>query len=139
MSIYGTWLMFDTDHEDDCAVWVKEDDCWHIGDAPCDCGTPNAPIIYEGSHVLPSDDDRRGGWLEVGAIPGFITRDGRDDGNGLWDWLRIGIGALPSLEQYQGKPYMAAGQATVVLTRRQVQQLRDTLTSWLEREPDHDE
>lgn len=140
MSIYATWLMLDgSDHVDGCAVYVEtEPGSFEFSGRECDCnrGMREAPIVYEGSHVLPSTDDRRGGYVEVGGIPDFIERDGRDDaqGYGLKDWLRIGIGALPSIEQYEGGPYVEGGHATVVLERRQVEELRDTLAEWLERE-----
>lgn len=140
MSIYGTWLMFDEGHEEDCGKWVESSpDCFELDDQrPCTCGRPFMPIIYEGSHHLPSDDDPRGGWVEVGAIPGFIEREGREQ-TGLWDWLRLGVGNEPSRTQYEGRPYVSGGDATVVLTRPQVERLRDTLTMWLERKPDADE
>lgn len=138
MSIYGTWLSLgDDEHEDGCAIWVEvEPGCFEHSGKPCDCGIPRSPIVYEGSHVLPSDDDRRGGSLDVAGIPDFVTRDGRDNaqGEGLKDWLRLSVGALPSLERYDGKPYVAGGHATVVLTRSHVEELRDTLTAWLDRE-----
>jgi hypothetical protein len=44
------------------------------------------------------------------------------------------VDADPSTLLYEGKPYVAGGHATVVLTRSHVEELRDTLTAWLERE-----
>lgn len=110
MSIYGsTWDTDADDHEQDCARWV-ECDCpdspvahsrwmggndgrhWRYdGDRPCSCLC--GPIIYQGSHVLPSNEDRRGGSLGFGEIAGDITRDGRDDGpedeDQPWPYLRV--------------------------------------------------
>jgi hypothetical protein len=140
LSIYGTWLsLADDEHEDGCAVYVEDppgSNVYEWSGKPCDCGTPRAPIVYEGSHVLPSDEDRRGGYVDIAAIPDFITRDGRDDaqGEGLKDWLRLSVGALPSSLVREGEPYVAGGNAVVVLTRPLVEELRDTLTAWLERE-----
>lgn len=125
MSIYATWLrLFAGEHEESCAVWVETppgSGTFRFSKKPCDCGMPRAPIAYQGSHVLPSDDDPRGGTVDVAAIPDFITRDGRDDarGEGLKDWLRLSV--------------YADGDA-VVLTRRHVRLLRDTLTEWLDAE-----
>lgn len=127
MSVYGTWLRLSHDeHEHGCAVWVENppgSDCFEWSHEPCDCGQPKSPLLYQGSHVLPSNDDERGGWLDVAGIPDYITRDGRDDahGTGLKDWLRLIMGDQD-------------GKATLVLTRQQVQELRDVLTLWLERE-----
>lgn len=133
MSIYATWLSLgDDEHEDGCAVYVEDppgSDCFEFSGRPCSCGTPRAPIVYEGSHVLPSPGDRRGGYIDVAAIPNHIERDGRDDdGEGaLKDWLRLTVGNPPSA---------STGDACVVLDRPLVVELRDTLTAWLEREPD---
>ena len=141
MSIYGTFLtLSDDDHEDGCAIYVENppgSSCFEFSGKPCSCGTPRAPIVYEGSHILPSDDDRRGGEVQLASIPDFITRDGRDDakGDGLKDWLRLSVCSLNSEMQYQGAPYVTAGQADVVLSRSLVKELRDALTGWLEREP----
>ncbi|MFE4518020.1 hypothetical protein ACFRMQ_27980 [Kitasatospora sp. NPDC056783] len=44
------------------ATWPHLADDGH-GDAAA------APRIHQGSHVSPGDDDPRGGWLELGAIP----------------------------------------------------------------------
>jgi hypothetical protein len=139
LSIYATILDLSADeHDDDCAVWVETSPgLFDRSGKPCDCGDrKRGPIVYEGSHVLPSDDDRRGGSIDLASIPDFITRDGRDDaqGQGLKDWLRLGVHSEPSREQYQGKPYVAGGDATVILDRPLVEALRDELTAWLERE-----
>jgi hypothetical protein len=125
VSIYATWLaLSDDEHEESCAVYVEtrpDSGIFEFSGEPCDCGLPGAPIVYQGSHVLPSDDDARGGSVDVAAIPSFIVRDGRDDaqGEGLKDWLRLSVDA--------------DGDA-VVLTRRHVRLLRDTLTEWLDAE-----
>lgn len=104
MSIYATWLYFHDDPDDPCN----------------DLG---APYLYRGSHILPSLDDERGGYVEVAAIPNYIVREGRADGGpGLHDWLRVSVG--------DGK---------AVLNRAHVQRLRDTLTEWLDRSPDPNE
>lgn len=125
MSIYGTMLVLNDDHEHECQKWVEdvdERDSYHLDDSePCTCGRPRWPLKYQGSHVLPSDDpSEKGGYVEVGMIPDHITRDGRDDApeGALKDWLRLGV-----------------NESTCVLTRRQVTELRDTLTAWLDREP----
>ncbi|MFD9564395.1 hypothetical protein [Streptomyces sp. NPDC059994] len=53
-----------------------------------------APWIYQGSHILPDEDDRRGGVIGLALIPSHITRDGRDDqpnDDTPWPWLRLHI------------------------------------------------
>lgn len=40
------------------------------------CGEP---WLYRGSHILPAEDDPRGGEIGLALIPSHITRDGRDD------------------------------------------------------------
>ncbi|HJS83719.1 MAG TPA: hypothetical protein VJ742_12895 [Nitrososphaera sp.] len=90
MSIYGTWFMLDDMNEELGHPWV-----------------------YEGSHVLPTENSPRGGWIEVGAIPDHIEREGESPPH---DWLRLGV-----------------NNETIVLNRGQVEGLRETLTSWLDR------
>ena len=96
----------------------------------------DAPVIYQGSHVLPDENSPRGGSVDVAMIPDFITRDGRDDaqGTGLKDWLRLSVDSEDSETRYEGVVVVKGGRAVVVLTRPQVERLRDTLTDWLERE-----
>jgi hypothetical protein len=131
MSIYASWLTLgDGEHEDGCAIYVEDppgSNCFEFSGEPCDCGTPRAPIVYEGSHVLPSNTDRRAGYIDVAGIPDHIVREGREDGReGVpKDWLRLSVGSVPSTTMYG---------AALVLDRALVMELRDTLTAWLERE-----
>ena len=119
MSIYGSLEAPDDDsHEDDCARWEKHDNIWEVSDRPCDCGQPDAPLVYQGSHILPADTDKRGGAVDIACIGSHITRDGRDNGSedqGPWPYLRLGV-----------------NEGTVVLTRRNVEQIHKTLSWWLE-------
>lgn len=140
MSIYGTTVTFDAhEHADDCAKWTPIID--QIGtrldndggqfvlshDVACSCAA--GPIRYLGSHVLPSNTDERGGSFAVGELAGFITRDGRDDGpeedDDAWPWLRVTI-----------REAGAEDCQDVVLDRAQVTELRDYLSSWLDRTGD---
>ena len=87
---------------------------------PCDCGTPTAPIIYQGSHIVPADTDPRGGTIDIAGIPGHITRPGlpptnTDDETLPWHpWLRLGVNS-----------------ETVVLDRRGVELVHRELGEWL--------
>jgi hypothetical protein len=141
VSIYASWRGLDSEHEEDCAFWVEvEDGLFEMGDPEnCTCGLPRAPLIYQGSHVLPSDEDPKGGSVEIASIGDHITRDGRDDAKEgePKDWLRLGVSNEASQETNEdGSPYIKAGDATVVLTRPHVEILRDELTAWLERKPE---
>ncbi|WP_328903248.1 hypothetical protein OHR86_28005 [Streptomyces sp. NBC_00441] len=52
------------------------------------------PWAYQGSHILPTEDDPHAGCVSLASIPSHITRDGRDDhpDDGTpWPWLRIAI------------------------------------------------
>ena len=143
MSIYGsTWMVDGVDHAHDCARW-QNCDCllgpWdhnhfsirndgthqrYASDEPCTCNA--GPIVYQGSHILPSSTDRRGGSLSLGEIAGWITRDGRDDGpedeDTPWPWLRVTMRTVD-----------ADDCQDVVLDRVHVETLRDYLTDWLGR------
>ena len=136
MSVYATWLGFaDDEHEDDCAKWIPA-----TGDDPfvaiysdgrrltladetactCRCG----PIFYQGSHILPTNDDERRGVVHMCAIPAFVpyNRSGEDYPDDIEDkvlpWLRLSV-----------------NQESVVLDHSQVLALQATMTTWLERVP----
>lgn len=118
MSIFASWgAPSDDEHTDDCARWEKDGDMWDISDRPCDCGQPDSPLVYAGSHILPSEEDPRGGWVDIASIPSHITRDGRDDrpeDEAPWPFLRFGV-----------------NEGTVILTRRNVEQVAEALNEWL--------
>lgn len=59
-----------------------------------------APLVYQGSHVMPTTDSPRGGSVDLGYLPGFITHEGRDRAGtpgdqagdeGVWPWLRLSV------------------------------------------------
>ena len=132
MSIYGSLPAPSDDHLEGCAKWVPnlhgviegmitERGSYGFDDSqPCTCGRPDTPLVYQGSHVLPSEDDERGGWVDIACIAGFITRDGNDDSDldydTPWPYLRFGVNG-----------------ETVVLTERNVEQIAETLNGWLAR------
>lgn len=109
MSIYATRLYLG-DFEDSAGKQI---------------GNPEGPPwIFQGSHILPSVADKRGGVFGINAIPNHVTREGREDGGpGLHDWLQV---------------FASDGHSDVdlVLNRAQVIALRRTLTRWLNRSPD---
>lgn len=129
MSIYGSLPAPNDDHEEGCAKWVKdhkafeglitEHGSYGFDDTKrCTCGRPDAPLVYQGSHVLPSETDQRGGHLDIASIPGFISRDRAEERDGdydsPWPYLRFGV-----------------NEQTVVLTERSVRLVADTLNEWL--------
>lgn len=97
-----------------------------------------APIAYQGSHVMPGPGDDRAGSLDLGSIPGWLTKDGwcvhghgdhdemdcEDEGDlpAVWPFLRVSVGEVPD---QRGE--------TILLDRAQVLALRDELTGWLAR------
>ena len=122
MSIYCSIFGFPSEHSPRCkrirkirAKVYEQDDS-----KPCTCG--ECPIQYQGSHVLPSNRDKRDGDFGIAAIPSHITRNGRDDKpeNGKWyPWLRV---------------HLSDGhEDAVILTKKQVEKLRDALIDWLKR------
>jgi hypothetical protein len=81
---------------------------------------PGPPWVYQGSHILPAEDDPRGGSIGLAMVPSHITRDGRDDqpADGTpWPWLRL------SVEQDSGDP-------AVVINPVQARHLAAQLTDW---------
>lgn len=94
--------------------------------APSDDGHKDAyevPLVYQGSHHLPSEDDERGGWVDLALIPGHVR------------YWRDNPGAPEETEPDDAPPdpYLRFGvnNETVVLTRRQVELVHETLTEWL--------
>lgn len=78
------------------------------------------PYGYQGSHVLPSEDDPRdGGWaLQLAGVPSHITRDGRDDqpeDGKPWPWMRLSL-----------------HDEDAVLHARQVREIWEVMGAWLE-------
>lgn len=141
MSIYGsTWSVDADDHTDTCQLWqlappglpilgplrYDNDGTVHYIDRNRSCTCLCGPVVYQGSHVLPADTDRRAGTFGFAEIPGHITRDGRDDGpeddDRPWPWLRVTMRA-------EGAPDCQ----DVVLDRGQAETLRDYLIDWLQR------
>lgn len=132
MSIFASLAAPNCDHRFDdlpmCARYVESppgSGCYEFGDKPCDCGLPDAPLRYQGSHILPSDDDERGGEFDLALIPGHIERlpdrPALNDGYGPpWPYLRFGLSDADG------------GDATVILRPAQARQIRDTLTAWLD-------
>ena len=124
MSIYCSIFDFDSEHSKKCARMSKHKSIRGVWDydesKPCTCGT--APILYQGSHILPSNKDQRKGDIGIAAIPDHITRDGRDDHpeEGKWyPWLRVHL--------------WGGFQDSLVLDYKQVAAFHAALGNWLER------
>jgi hypothetical protein len=83
---------------------------------------PGPPWTYQGSHILPAEDDPRGGSIGLALIPSHITRDGRDDqpADGTpYPWLRLSIDTEDD-------------HAAVVLNPQQARYLAEQLTAWVD-------
>lgn len=113
------------------------------------------PLRYGGSHIIPSLDGVRGGRVDTAHIPGFITRDGQDNGTDdeeepWWPFLRLSVTpaqrptfsayqrlvgladrlAVTDLQLAQDVRLAALGEDTVVLDVVQVDALLADLTRW---------
>lgn len=112
----------DWEHEDECAHWDKQGDTWYTSGNPCNCGQPQAPIIYQGSHVLPSEEDKRGGTVDLALIPEHVRfwRDNPD-------------ADVKDEPEEHPEPFLRFGvnDSTVILTKEHVKQIVDELTWWL--------
>lgn len=107
MSIYGSLpAPGDDEHTDECARWVKNGDMW-MALYPCDCGQPDAPLVYHGSQHWPAETDERGGYVDIAAPVSF-------DDDCPNPFLRFGV-----------------NDSTVVLTLRNVRQVAASLNEWL--------
>lgn len=93
-----------------------------IGDE-WDAKRKEKPLRYGGSHLFPKASDPRGGRVDLAFIARHITRDGKDDrpeNSPMHPWLRFGVS---SEDNESGD--------TILLTREQVQKLRDQLDWFL--------
>lgn len=124
MSIYGSLpAPSDDEHVDGCACYVEtEPSVFEANDHDCDCGQPDAPLVYQGSHVLPSETDERGGFVDIASIAAGV-RYWRDNPDATIDTEPDGL----------VEPFLRFGvnEGTVVLTRRHVEEIVGTLTEWL--------
>jgi hypothetical protein len=146
VSIFATLFELDDDNHDwpECAKYVQTQDStpgawsaagndgryWVRNDkAAFTCGNP-PPLVYRGSHVNPSVGDPRGGVLLVCGIPDHCHPDARwdedDDGRPV-EFLR-----LFASEDETTDGGSDPGQATLVLDLKQVTELRDALTEWID-------
>lgn len=158
MSIFATWMHIEDERQTqefykeqgiDYGVITEEGELEDLNDLPEEM--LDAPIVYQGSHVLPDYKDRRGGSVEVASIPNHITRDDHPYGKEGQPkpFMRLGVHSEDSDTRgydYEGKgkdfkmiknpnkPYVEGGSATVILTKEQVLRLRDTFNEWLETE-----
>lgn len=134
--MYATWL--ELCHPDQIAADLAADGYGYvvIGD-DTEERELGSPYVYRGSHVVPADGDPRGGSLGVAAIPNHCHPDAdrspdrdEDDVSHRVDFLRLDLTEDPTTYRYEWHN----GDATVVLDRRQVTVLRDTLNRWLDSE-----
>lgn len=115
MSVYASWPAPCEDHPSTCAVYVETSPgVFDWSGKPCDCGLVDAPIVYQGSHVMPSDDDPRGGGVDIASIPAFVRNGADPDAEGWLPWLRFGI-----------------NEGVVILDRRGVELVHRSLGEWL--------
>lgn len=80
-------------------------------------GEHGTPYAYQGSHILPAEDDPRDGCVQLAEVPSHITRDGRDDQpehGAPWPWLRLSVNA-----------------SDAVLHARQVREVWESMGAWL--------
>lgn len=132
MSIYASLAApSDDEHELGCDFYREtSQDYFEISGEVCNCGQPDAPIVYQGSNVLPSLDDRRGGWVDIALIPPHVRYWRESPGAPVasepdsWTsspepFLRFGVGEL------------RGDHGTVLLTVRNVIEVRDTLSAWI--------
>ena len=123
MSIYQSGFALGSEHQRRCPRISIKEGFWQQDDSkPCTCRS--TPILYRGSHIFPSQRDPRGGEIGISSIPGFITRNGKDDAEDIGDvhpFLRVHLTpASPDTD-------------TLILTKSQVMAFRDALTSWIQR------
>ena len=111
MSIYYSYWDLGSEHGPKCKRVRKMRGGFTQDDnKPCTCGS--CPIEFMGSHILPTENDRRNGILGISAIPDHITN--------------------PKADNFPWKPYLRVhiNDATVVITRVQAAKFIEALTHW---------
>lgn len=82
------------------------------------------PWRYLGSHILPAEEDPRGGSIGLALIPSHITRDGRDgqpEDGAPWPWLRLSL---------DGCDHNRVLDPTLILNPVQARRLAEQLSAW---------
>jgi hypothetical protein len=132
VSIYGSILTIEDERQ-----WVADLRGQGISAEVIRDGDPesddlDAPLIYQGSHVLPEDSHPRGGYVGLAHIAAHVRFWRENPDAPLHDepWLPaepfLRLSVVADETTYQG-----GGDATVVLTSRQATRLRDALNDWL--------
>jgi hypothetical protein len=92
----------------------------------------DAPLVYQGSHVLPGPDSPHGGSVGLACIPAHVRfwRDhpdaptGDEPAGGCEPWLRLSVDEHPDADGNRGS-------ATVLLTVEQAGRLATALAEWI--------
>lgn len=127
MSIWAEIITIEDERQWRAALEAQGIKTGVIRDGEPDFDDLDAPIVYQGSHVLPDEAHVRGGSVGLALIPAHVRfwRDNPDangedepDDGAPEPFLRLDV---------EGE------DGTVVLTRRQATRLRDALNDWLGR------
>lgn len=128
MSIYGSLdAPSDDEHEEGCAYYKGwGGDSLEFSGKPCDCGQPSAPLVYQGSHVLPEAGDKRGGDVDIALISAHVR---------YWrEHPDAPSASEPDSDTHPPEPFLRFGvnEGRVVLDVAGVQRVATTLNEWLE-------
>lgn len=128
MSIYGSLdAPSDDEHEEGCAYYKG----WgtsslELSGQPCDCGQPSAPLVYQGSHILPEPGEQRGGYVDIALISPHVRywREHPDSPSAT----------EPDMDTHPPEPFLRLGvnEGTILLDVAGVRRVHDTLHDWLE-------
>lgn len=124
MSIWASFLTIEDERQWRAALEAQGIKTGVVRDGDPDFDDLDAPIVYQGSHVLPDEAHARGGNVGLALIPAHVRfwRDNPD--------------ANPE-DEPSGPPEpfvrldVEGEDGTVVLTKRQATRLRDALSTWL--------
>ena len=128
MSIFASLAtLSDDQHSDECARWDKREsgggEIWELSDRSCDCGQLDAPLVYQGSHILPTELDERGGYVDIALIPAHVRY-----------WRENPDAPSETEPESPPEPFLRFGvnESRVILTRHHVEGIVRELQWWLE-------
>lgn len=133
MSIWGGFFGIEDERE-----WIADLQADGIGAGVIRDGEPSpedldAPLVYQGSNVLPEHTSLRGGGVDLAYISAHVRfwRDNPDAPVEQEPYEPVEPFMRLMVHEARTAPKRQEGLATVLLTVGQVERLRDALTEWI--------
>lgn len=107
-----------------CSMPAPDDTCedrWESATPHCTCQNPPQPIEYNGSHVIPTENDTRTGGVDIAYAHKWVVPGADDNDDSLIPFLRFGVWTAKDPEG-----------STVILQPHHAKLIKDSLERWLQ-------